>query len=290
MTSPFLVVVFLFYYVPLYGWSYAFFDYRAGLKLLDTPFVRFKYFKALVANKVLVAEMLRVLRNTFAMSILGLLASLLPVIFAILLTEVHSNGYRKVVQTLTTIPHFISWILVYSVVWSMFSVSDGFLNRFLLSLGVIDKEVNYLASDNGVWFQMLGYQIWKTLGWSAILYLAAIAGIDPELYQAATVDGAGRFRLIRHITIPGVMPTYFVLLLFSIANFINNGMEQYFVFQNPMNKAQIEVLDLYVYNMGMVGSNIPLATAVCMLKSIVGVVLLFVANGLSRRVRGESII
>jgi len=290
MSVPFLIIVFIFSYLPLYGWIYSFFEYRAGLKLFDTKFVGFKYFLSLVNNPVTASEIVRVMRNTFVMSFLGILTSWLPVAFAIFLSEMRSKRYRGIVQTLSTLPNFISWILVYSVAWSMLSVGDGFVNRLLLSLNLIDIEINFLASTNNVWFTMLGYQIWKGLGWSAIMYLAAITSIDQEQYEAATVDGAGRFSSIWHITIPGLLPTYFVLLLLAIANFINNGMEQYFVFQNPMNKAFIEVLDLYVYNKGLIGNNIPYATVVSMLKSIVSVVLLFTANRMSKSVRGESII
>lgn len=290
MSLPFLLIVFLFSYLPLYGWIYAFFDYRAGMRLSSTPFVGLKHFVTLVSNPVTVSEILRVLQNTFAMSFLGILTSWLPAAFAVLLSEMRSARYRSMVQTLTTLPNFISWILVYSVVWSMFSVGDGFLNRLLLATHLIDTEINFLASSDHVWLTMLGYQIWKGLGWSAILYLAAIAGIDQELYEAARVDGAGRFRCILHITVPGLLPTFFVLLLLSIANFINNGMEQYFIFQNPMNKARIEVLDLYVYNKGLIGNNIPFSTVVSMLKSLVSVVLLFTANRMSKAVRGESIL
>ncbi len=290
MSAPFFIVIFIFSYLPLYGWIYAFFEYRAGLKLFDTKFVGFKYFLSLVNNPVTASEIIRVLRNTFAMSFLGLATSWLPVAFAIFLSEMRARKYKSLVQTLSTLPNFISWILVYSVVWSMFSVGDGFVNRLLLSLNLIDTEINFLASSNNVWFTMLAYQIWKGLGWSAIMYLAAISSIDQEQYEAARVDGAGRFRCIWHITIPGLMPTYFVLLLLAIANFINNGMEQYFVFQNPMNKATIEVLDLYVYNKGLLGNNIPYATVVSMLKSLVSIVLLFTANKMSKSVRGESIL
>lgn len=224
------------------------------------------------------------------MSFLGILTSPLPALFAVFLVEIKSKVFQRVVQTLTTIPNFISWILVYYVVWAMFSVGDGFLNRLLLTLNLIDNEINFLAATSHVWLIMLAYSTWKGLGWSAIMYLAAITSIDQELYEAATVDGAGRFSRILHITIPGLLPTYFVLLLLSIANFINNGMEQYFMFQNPMNKTTIEVLDLYVYNQGMVGQNISFATAVSMLKSVISVVLLFTANRMSKLVRGETIL
>lgn len=192
-------------------------------------------------------------------------------------------------QTLTTIPNFISWVLVYSVAYAMFSVNDGFVNRLLVNAGIITEGINFLASDKHVWLTMLGYSTWKGLGWSAIMYIACMAGIDGEQYEAAKVDGANRMQRIRYITIPGLLPTYFVLLILSIANLINNGMEQYFVFQNAMNKASIEVLDLYVYNQGMAGVNYSYATAVSMLKSVVSVTLLLFANRLSKLVRGESV-
>jgi len=290
LSLPLLLVVFLFSYLPLYGWIYAFYDYHAGMKLSDTEFVGFRHFAELIDNPVIAEEIGRVLRNTFAMSFLGIAASPLPALFAIFLLEVRSGTFRKLVQTLTTLPNFISWILVYAVAWSVFSVGDGFLNRLLIKLGWIGTEINFLASSDHVWLTMLGYSLWKGLGWGAIIFLAAIASIDHEQYEAATVDGAGRFQKMRHVTIPGILPTFFVLLLLSIANFINSGMEQYFIFQNPLNKDKIEVLDLYVYNQGMVGQSISYATVVSMLKSLVSVALLFVANAMSRAVRKESII
>lgn len=290
LSLPLLLVVFLFSYLPLYGWIYAFYDYHAGMKLSDTEFVGFRHFAELLENPVIAEEIVRVLRNTFAMSFLGIATSPLPALFAIFLLEVRSGTFRKLVQTLTTLPNFISWILVYAVAWSVFSVGDGFLNRLLVKLGWIETEINFLASSDHVWLTMLGYSLWKGLGWGAIIFLAAIASIDHEQYEAATVDGAGRFQKMRHVTIPGILPTFFVLLLLSIANFINSGMEQYFIFQNPLNKDRIEVLDLYVYNQGMVGQSISYATVVSMLKSLVSVALLFVANALSKAVRKESII
>jgi putative aldouronate transport system permease protein len=290
LSLPFLIAVFIFSYLPLYGWSYAFFDYHAGMKLKDCTFVGLKYFVSMLDNPISRGEIIRVLTNTFGISFLNILSSPLPVIFAIFLMEINSKPLRSLVQTLTTLPNFISWVLVYAIAWSMFSINDGFLNRFLLKTNIIDTEINFLASSEHVWLTMLGYTLWKTLGWNAIMYIAAITAIDPQEYEAAIVDGANRFQRIWHITVPGILPTYFVLLLLSIANFINNGMEQYYLFENPMNKSSIEVLDLYVYNMGMVGQNISYSTAVGVLKSIVSVALLFFANTLSKVVRKETII
>ncbi|MBD2867642.1 sugar ABC transporter permease [Paenibacillus sp. IB182493] len=290
MALPFLALVFVFSYLPLYGWIYAFYNFRPGIPLAVSDFVGLQWFKSIFSNPTQTGEVLRVMRNTVAMSSLGIAASVLPVVFAIFLSEMRSARFKKTVQIVTTLPNFISWVLVYSFAFMLFAVDNGLVNQILIKLGFIDAGINFLASDSHTWLKMALWDLWKGLGWGAILYMAAIAGIDQELYEAAKVDGASRFRSIWHITVPGIMPTYFVLLLLTIANFINNGLEQYFVFQNAINKDQIEVLDLYVYNVGLLGSNFSFATAVSMLKSFISVGLLFFANSLSKIVRGESII
>ena len=149
---------------------------------------------------------------------------------------------------------------------------------------------NYLLSDSHMWLKMLAWGLWKGLGWSAIIYIASISGIDQQLYEAATVDGAGRFAKMWYITIPELIPTYMVLLLMSIANILSNGMEQYLVFSNSINKNSIEVLDLYVYNLGITSGLIPISTVIGMVKSIISVILLFAANSVSKLIRGESIV
>ena len=290
LSLPFILATFIFAYLPLSGWRYAFFDFRAGQKLLDTPFVGLKHFTALVSNSVQRNDLIRVLRNTFAMSLLSIATSFFPMFFAIALTEIRGNKYRRVVQTVTTIPNFISWVLVYSLAFAMFSVNDGMVNKVLVGLGWMSEPINFLASKDNVWLSMLLYSVWKTLGWNAIMYIAAIMGIDAELFEAASIDGASRMQKIIHITIPCLLPTYFVLLMLSIGNFLNNGIDQYYVFQNALNQDYIEVLDLYVYNKGFVGRNISFSTAVGMLKSLISVVLLFGANGFSKLIRKESIL
>jgi len=155
---------------------------------------------------------------------------------------------------------------------------------------VAGANTDYLASADGIWVKMLLWGTWKGLGWSAIVYIAGIAGIDQQLYEAAKVDGANRYQCIWHITIPGLVPTYCVMLLMSIAGILSNGMDQYLVFENALNKDVIEVLDLYVYNIGIKQGLIPISTVVGVFKSVIGVTLLFGANGISKAIRGESII
>ena len=287
---PVLLLTFIFCYLPIYGWRFAFFDYKVGDTLSRETFVGFKWFTYLFQNAATRADLIRVLRNTLIMSGLGIATSWLPIAFAVLLAEVRSSKFQRVVQTLTTIPNFISWVLVYAIAFAIFS-TDGFINSFLRNImHIAGANTDYLASADFTWIKMLLWGTWKGLGWSAIVYIAGIAGIDQQLYEAARVDGANRFHCIRHITIPGLMPTYMVMLLMSIAGMLSNGMEQYLVFENAINHDVIEVLDFYVYNIGIKSGLVPLSTVVGVFKSLIGVTLLFGANGISKALRGESII
>ena len=235
---PFIILCFLFSYFPLHGWIYAFYDYKPPLPLSKCEFVGLQWFEMLFNNKTQVTQMIQVMKNTFAMSLLGIATSMLPLFFAIFLNEIKCKWFRNLVQTLTTLPNFISWVLVYSVAFSLFS-NTGMVNTVLQNLGLITEPLKFLDSDSHTWLAMLLWNTWKGLGWGAIMYLASITGIDQSLYEAARVDGAIRFELMRHITFPALLPTYFVLLMLSIANFLNNGMDQYFVFQNAFNKEHI---------------------------------------------------
>ena len=286
---PFLLLCFAFSYFPIHGWIYSFYDYKPPLKLSQCNFMGLRWFKMIFGNPAQVRQLFIVMRNTFAMSFLNIATSVLPLFFAVFLNEIKCKWFRKMVQTLTTIPNFISWVLVYAVAFCLFS-NTGMVNTVFQNLGVILKPIKFLDSDSHTYIAMLLWSTWKGLGWGAIMYLASIAGIDQEMYEAARVDGAGRFQLMRYITLPELMPTYFVMLMLSVANFLNNGMDQYFVFQNAFNKAHIQVLDLYVYNIGMTGSSLSLATAISMLKSLISVTLLMAVNGISKKIRGVSLV
>ena len=286
---PFLLLCFAFSYFPLHGWIYSFYDYKPPLKLSQCNFMGLRWFKMIFVNPTQVRQLFIVMRNTFAMSFLNIATSVLPLFFAVFLNEIKCKWFRKMVQTLTTIPNFISWVLVYAVAFCLFS-NTGMVNTVLQNLGVILKPIKFLDSDSHTYIAMLLWSTWKGLGWGAIMYLASIAGIDQEMYEAARVDGAGRFQLMRYITLPELMPTYFVMLMLSVANFLNHGMDQYLVFQNAFNKAHIQVLDLYVYNIGMTGSSLSLATAISMLKSLISVTLLMAVNRISKKIRGVSLV
>lgn len=289
MLLPFLFLTFAFSYLPLASWVYAFVDYKSG-QGIDWSTFGFQNFKMLFQSTAYVRRIFTVLRNTLAMSGLGLLTSWVPMAFAIFLTEIKNSKYRRFVQTFTTIPNFISWVLVYAIAFAIFN-TDGFINTMINSItGGSGADTNYLGGNSHMWLKMLLWGTWKGVGWSAIIYISGIAGIDQQLYEAATVDGAGRFQRMWHITLPGLLPTYVVMLIMSIAGILSNGMDQYLVFTNAQNKYTIEVLDLYVYNLGIGDGSISLSTVVGMTKSIVSVVLLFVANKVAKLVRGENIV
>ena len=284
---PCLIFIFIFKYLPLWGWSYAFFQYKPGRSLFSCKFVGWQNFTALFGNPVMRSNLLRVLRNTFGIQFLNYLLMPLPMLFAIFLSEIKSTKFQKAVQTLTTLPHFISWVIMFSLATSLFGGS-GVINSVLSKMGV-EQGLNILTTDQHVWLIQALLNLWKSLGWNAIIYFAAITGIDQSVYDAAMVDGASRWQKIRYITIPLLIPTFFVLLIMSIGNFLNSGIDQFLAFGNAMNKEYIEVLDLYVYNLGIGNGQISFSVAVGMMKSIVAVVLFAIANFASKKIRGTSV-
>ena len=289
LAVPFLIYVFAFYYVPLVGWIYSVFDYKIGQKFLDfgsMVFVGLGNFQKLFTER---SEVLRVLRNTLALSALGLLATPVPVVFAIMFNEIKNSRFKKIVQTATTLPNFISWIIVYGVAFAFFSV-NGFVSVLMQKIGIQPPVMGILGDVDHTWVLQWILGIWKSFGWSAIIYIAAITGIDSELYDAAKVDGANKIQSILHITIPGIMPTYVVMFLLAVSNILSNGFDQYFMFYNPMVADKIEVLDYYVYKVGFYINDYSYSITLGMLKSILGIVLLFTANALSKKIRGESIV
>ncbi|MBE5866483.1 MAG: sugar ABC transporter permease [Lachnospiraceae bacterium] len=285
---PGLIIVFLFNYFSIWGWLFAFFQYKPGKSVFECEFVGWKNFATLFGNKVMRNNLFRVLKNTFGIHMLGYIFTPLPMFFAIFLNEIKNVKFKKVVQTLTTLPHFIGWVVVYSLATTLFS-PNGLVNNLGIQWGLLDAPVNFLASDKHVWITQVLWQQWKGLGWSAIIYFAAIAGIDQELYEAAMVDGAGKLRRIWYITIPHLIPTYFTLLIMSIGNFLNTGYDQFLTFGNALNKDYIEVLDLYVYNLGIGGGQISYSVAVGIMKSFVAFILFAFANFISKKVRGTSV-
>jgi len=285
---PGLIYVFIFNYLPLWGLSYAFVKYVPGRKLLNCDWVGLENFRVLFSNAVLRKNLFQSLLNTLGIQFLSYLFMPLPMMFAIFLNELPGRRFKKVVQTASTLPHFISWVIMFALASSFLSYS-GLINSLLVKWEIIEKPIHFLLTDKHVWITQVLLDQWKGLGWSSIVYFAAISGIDQELYEAAKVDGAGRMARIRYITIPHLMPTFVVLFVMSVGKVLSTGVDQFFVFSNAMNKEFITTFDLYIYNLGIGGGQISYGVAVGAMKSIVAIILFSIANNISKRVRGQGI-
>lgn len=288
MTVPFFVLVLLFSYVPLWGWTMAFTDYSPGVSIFETGFSGLKYFFRIFGNG---SDFFMVMRNTIVLSLLLMITSPLAVILALMINEVRFSPLKRIIQTVTSFPNFISWVIVYSMFFYMLNVGDGIANNFLLKLGLVTKPIDFLGTPQYAWMMQTFVTFWKGAGWGAIIYIAAIANVDLELYDAAQIDGAGRLARIWHITIPGILPTFFVLYILGIGNFLSaGGFEQYFIFHNPLVHNYIEVLDTYSYRVGMEVNDFSLATAAGIFKTVISIGLLAIANTLHKKAVGYTII
>lgn len=285
MVLPFMILVLLFNYVPIFGWIYSVFDYVPGVPILECDFMGLDYFKMIMKD----ANVIRALKNTFIFAGISIILTPLPMIFAILLNEIKSGPVRKFVQTFTTLPNFISWVIIFSLAFSLFS-TDGLMTSVITKITGAEQAQSVLSSKGSVyWFQTFLAQ-WKTLGWNSIIYLAAIAGIDQQQYEAAKVDGAGYFRCAWHVTVPAMMETYVVLFILNVGNFLNTGYEQYMLFKNAVTAPAIEVLDLYVYRIGLENMDYSYGVAISIVKSIVSVALVVIANMVAKKIRGNTVI
>lgn len=280
LALPFVIHIIAIRYVPLAGWALAFFNYKPGKALDKLPFVGLKYFELIGFYK---EDVINAVINTGALSGLGVLFSWFPMFLAMLLNEVRNRYWKNGIQTVITIPNFVSWVIVYALCFSIFS-TEGLYNQLFHTNNTL------LTNKDTIWYFMEGLTLWKSAGWNSIIYLAAIAGIDGTLYEAAMVDGANRFQSMLHITIPSLMSTFIVVLLLQIGSFMSAGFDQYFAFSNIMVQSKLEVIDLYTYRIGMKTMDYSFATAISILQSIVSVALLMLVNGFSRLTRGEGII
>ncbi len=286
MSLPFVLWVFVFSYYPLWGWTMAFQKYKPALSFGEQKWVGFDHFKTLFHDDTFY----QVLRNTLAMSFMGIIAGfLVPIIFAIMLNEIKSMAFKRVAQTVSYLPHFVSWVVVAGLVTKMLSTDHGAVNDFLMWLGVINEPIQFMAKGELFWGIVTVSDVWKEMGWNTIIYLAAIAGIGPELYEAAKVDGASRLRQIWHITLPGIRTTIVILLIMSIGHLIQIGFEKQFLLGNNLVRDYSQVLDLYSLEYGLQMSRYSFGTAINIFNSVVSIILLFAANGLFKRITKESI-
>jgi putative aldouronate transport system permease protein len=285
LSIPILIWAGVFCYYPMYGVLMAFFDYFPGKVLLTSEFVGLAHFKSFLTNP----SFYQLLRNTLAMSLLGLtIGFLAPIVFSLMLNEFVLRRAKRIIQTVSYLPHFISWIAAGSMIYSFLS-SDGLINDLGIRLGLIDTAIPFLTIGKNYWAIFTIANIWKGLGWSSIIYLSSITGVDTSLYEASSIDGAGRWGMMWHITLPAIRPTIVMLWILGIGGILNAGFDQHLVLGNPSTQAYWDVIDTYVYRYGVQNGNYSMATAVSLSKSLIGFVLVFGTNKLSRRLMDVSL-
>lgn len=284
-SALFVIYGFIFYYLPLGGWIMAFQNYKPKDGMLHSKFIGLGKFKFLFSD----ASFIRVIRNTLAMGTLNLVTSfIMAILFAILLNEVKNVWGKKLVQTISYLPHFLSWIIVTAILHDALS-STGIVNEILLKLGIIESQINFFAHEAYFWPIVAFANLWKETGWNAIIYLAAITAIDPCLYEAASIDGAGRWAKIKHITLPGIKPTVIILLLMNVGNVLNAGFEVQYILGNGLVQKVSQTIDIYVLNWGISQNDYSLGTAAGIFKSAVSIFLIVLANRLAKRAGEESL-
>ena len=276
---PIIAWVLLFCYYPMYGLSMAFVNYTPGKEIWQCPPVGLKYFNKFLLGK----EFPRLLRNTLAMSGLGMtIGFVFPILFAFMLNEMGNLKVKKFVQTASYLPHFISWVVAGAMVTQLLA-TDGVVNDFLIGAGLTTARISFLQKGEWYWGLYTIVNIWKGLGWSSIIYLSAMAGVDEELYQAGSIDGLGRLGLAVHITLPSILPTIVLLWIMGVGNILSAGFDQHLIIGNPLTQKYWDVIDTYSYRYGVQEGYYSMGTAVSLMKSLVGFILVLITNAIARR-------
>ena len=289
-----IAFILLFYYVPMTGLLMAFKNYKiqtgyAGI--FTSPWVGLKWFREFVNDY----KFTELLRNTLSISILKLVFTFpVPLLLAIMLSETRNQAVKKVVQTASYLPYFISWVVVSGFCLQFFATNDGLVNNLLVGLGLTDKPIYFLSAPQYFWGLVVCTGIWKEMGWWAIIFLAAITGVDPTLHEAAMIDGAGRLKRIRHITLPSIAPTVTVVLILAIGNLLGGGLggstfEQCYLLGNDANRATSDIFQTYSFRIGLTEGRYAYATAIGMIQSVVSVILVFTSNAVSKTITGNGL-
>lgn len=280
ITALALAWALIFCYIPMFGNLISFFDYTPGNSIFESEFVGLKYFIQFFK----LPDMGRIFRNTLVISGLGMTVGFVsPIIFALLLNELQKIVFKRVVQTLSYMPFFISWVVMASILFMLLG-SEGTVNGVLQGMGITKKPIAFFNEPSYFWILLTVSNIWKGIGWSAIVYISAIAGVDQELYEAASVDGLGRFGKVWHITLPSIRPTIVLLFILGLGGILNAGYEAQLLIGTPLTKDVYETIDTYVYRYGVQLGRYSFSTAVGLFKSIIGFMLVIFSNKLSEKV------
>ncbi|GIP47641.1 MULTISPECIES: ABC transporter permease [Paenibacillus] len=286
MSVPLLAYIILFAYYPVWGWTMAFQNYKPARSFAQQEWIGFKQFKFLFTDD----SFLRVLRNTVAMGFINLvLGFVTAIILALLLNEIKKIFWKRTVQTISYLPHFLSWIIVTGIVATSLA-SDGIVNDLLMKLHLIKEPILWLSEGKYFWGVVGASHVWKEVGWNTIIYLAAMAAIDPALYEAADIDGASRYRKMFHVTLPGIKPTIVILLIMSIGHILEAGFEVQYLLGNGLVVDWAETIDIFVLKYGIAQGNYSLATAGGIFKTVVSITMLLLANWIAKRLGEERLL
>jgi len=283
---PAIVFTFIFSYIPMAGIIIAFKNYKISVGIWESAWVGLENFKNLF-NDFFMGQ---IILNTVVISVLGILVSYpVVMIFTLLLNEVTNTAFKRVIQTISYLPHFISWTIMAVILTAMLSAHDGIINEAMLALGIIDSPINYMTDPDLYWGMVTIASVWKELGWSAIVYLAVISGIDMSLYEAAKIDGAGRLARMWYITLPMLKGIIAIQLILSFASMPSKGFDQAYFLANSVNMERARTLSYYVYNTGLVNARFSYSTAIGLVLSLVSAGLLFSANTASKKLTGRGL-
>ncbi len=285
MSIPFLVHLLIFRYGPIFGWVMAFQSFRPGRGFLDQEWVGLLQFRTLFAEP----RFWQVLRNTLAMSAIKLImGTSFAILVAIFINETRHRPFKRTVQTISYLPHFISWVVAANLVLEVLS-PRGVFNELLMALRIIDAPVLWMGREHLFWWVIGWSHVWKTAGFGAIIYLAAMTGIDPQLYEAADIDGAGRLQRIWHITLPGIKPVFVILMILNLGQLMEAGFEQQYLLQNSLVMEYSEVFTIFVLRYGLRLMRYSFAAAAGIFQSVVSIILVVLANALAKRMGQETL-
>ncbi|ANS77093.1 protein lplB [Paenibacillus yonginensis] len=287
MSVPFVIWIFVFKYLPLWGWTIAFQHYRPNLGMFQQEWVGLSQFKFLFSDD----SFIRVMRNTLAMAVIKLVLGFVTAItLAVLLNELRLIFFKRFVQTISYLPHFISWVVAANLISTALSIDgDGIINKVLVGLHIIPEPIMWLGIGPYFWGILGISEVWKDVGWNTIVYLAAMTMIDPSQYEAAEIDGANRFQRILRVTLPGLKPVIIILLIMNLGSILETGFEPQYLLGNGMNAEYSENLEIFVLKYGISMGNFSLATAAGIFKTVVSFILLFSANALAKRMGEERL-
>ncbi len=287
MSVPILLYIILFFYVPIWGWLMAFQNYKPALDFWKQKWVGLQQFRFLFEDDTFI----QTIRNTIGMSLINLVLGFsTAIILALLLNEIRVSFLKRTIQTVSYLPHFLSWVIAAGIVATSLSVDDGIVNILLMKLGLIHEPIMWLSEGKYFWGIVGASNVWKEVGWNTIIYLAAITSIDPSLYEAASMDGANRYQKMRYVTLPGIKATFIILLIINIGHILDAGFEVQYLLGNGLVVDWSQTIDIFVLKYGIALGNYSLATAAGMFKTVVSVILVVIANSIAKRLGEERLL